>query len=143
MSKETTEKICLQDELPIVLITTMELKTFIKGYHVYKDTWIPKEGEQFEVFMEPDNPKDKLAVCVKVNKKIAGHLKKGATGRFAKTIFFFLRSDPYSNSSVQITGKRCNLGDGEGMQVPCRLSLSGQAKYMKNLKQELTKMKEI
>ena len=206
MSKETTEKICLQDELPIVLITTMELKTFIKGYHVYqgvsrlsrgitfikgyhvyqgvsrlsrgitfikgyhvyqgvsrlsrgitfikgyhvyqgvsrlsrgitfikgyhvyKDTWIPKEGEQFEVFMEPD-------------KKIVGHLKKGATGRFAKTIFFFLPSDPYSNSSVQITGKRCNLGDGEGMQVPCRLSLSGQAKYMKSLNQELTKMKEI
>ena len=65
MSKETTEKIYLQDELPIVLITTMELKTFIKWYHVYKDTWIPTEGEQFEVFMEPDNPKDKFAVCVK------------------------------------------------------------------------------
>ena len=65
MSKETTEKICLQDELPIVLITTMELKTFIKGYHVYKDTWIPKEGEQLEVFMEPDNPKRSLQYVLK------------------------------------------------------------------------------
>ena len=91
MSKRTTEKICVQDELPIVLITTMKLKTFIKGYQVYKETWIAKEGEQLEVFIELDNPK------VKLNKKIVGHLKKGATKRFAKTIFFFRRSDPYLN----------------------------------------------
>ena len=75
MAKESTEKICLQDELPIVLITALELNTFIKGYHVYKDTWIPKEGEQLDVFMEPDNPKDKFAVCVKVNKIVVGHKK--------------------------------------------------------------------
>ena len=79
MLKEATEKVCLQDELTIVLITTMELKTFIKGYCVYKDTLIPKEGKQLGVFMEPDNQIDKFTVCVKVNKKIVGHLKKGAS----------------------------------------------------------------
>ena len=79
-----------ESEIPIVLITTAELKTFIKGYHVCKETWIPKVGGH-GVFMEPGNPKDKFTAFVKVNKKIVGHLKKGATGRFAKTIFFFLR----------------------------------------------------
>ena len=60
MSKKTKEKICAQGELPIVLINTMELKTFIKGYHVYKNTQISKEGEQLEGFMEPEKSKDKL-----------------------------------------------------------------------------------
>ena len=72
----TTEIICLQDELPMVLITTLDLKTFIKGHHVYKDIWTPKQGERLDVLIEPDNLMDKFAVCVKINEKIEGHLKK-------------------------------------------------------------------
>ena len=139
----TTEIICLQDELPIVLITTLDLETFIKGHHVYKDIWTPKQGEQLDVLMEPDNRMDKFAVCVKINEKIVGHLKKGTSGRFAKTIFYFLRSDAYSSAWAKVTGKRCNLGDGEGIQVPCKLSLSGQPKSVSPLHKELMKMKEI
>ena len=66
----TTEIICLQDELPIVLITTLDLETFFKGHHVYKDVWTPKQGEQLDALMEPDNRMDKFAVCVKINEKI-------------------------------------------------------------------------
>ena len=109
--KMTTEIICLQDELPIVLITTLDLETFIKGHHVYKDIWT--HSEQLDVLVEPDNRKGKFAVCVKINEKIVGHLKKGTSGRFAKTIFYFLRSDAYSSAGAKVTGKRCNLGDGE------------------------------
>ena len=65
----TTEIICLQDEVPIVLITTLDLETFIKGHHVYKDIWTPKQGEQLDVLMEPDNQMEKFAVCVKVFKE--------------------------------------------------------------------------
>ena len=61
-----TEIICLQDELPIALIATLDLKTFIKGHHVYKDVWTPKQGEQLDVLIEPDNRMDKFAVCVKI-----------------------------------------------------------------------------
>ena len=93
--------------------------------------------------MEPDNRIDKFAVCVKVNEKIKGHLKKGTSGRLAKTIIYFLRSDAHSSAWAKVTGKRCNLGDGEGMQVPCKLSLSGQPIYVSLLRKELMKMKEI
>ena len=62
---------------------------------------------------------------------------------FAKTIFYFLRSDANSSAWAKVTGKRCNLGDGEGMQVPCKLSLSGQRKFVSLLRKELIKMKEI
>ena len=72
-----------------------------------------------------------------------GHLKKGTSGRFTKKIFYFLRSDAYSSAWAKVTGKRCNLGDGEGMQVPCKLSLSGQPKFVYVLRKEIMKMKEI
>ena len=48
--KMTTEIICLQHELPIVLISTLDLETFIKGHHVYKDIWTQKQGEQLDEF---------------------------------------------------------------------------------------------
>ena len=141
--KITAEIICLHDELPIYLITTLDLETFIKGHHVYKVIWTPKQGEQLDVLMEPDNRMGKFAVCVKINEKIVGHLKKGTSGGFAKTIFYFMRSDAYSSAWAKVTGKRCNLGDGVGMQVPCKLSLSGQPKFVSVLRKELMKMKEI
>ena len=80
---------------------------------------------------------------MKINGKIVGHLKKGTSGRSAKAIFYFLRSDAYSSAWAKVTGKRCNLGDGEGMQIPCKLSLSGQQKVVYLLRKELMKMKEI
>ena len=93
--KVTTETICLQDELPIVLITTLDLETFIKGHYVNKDIWNAKEGEQLGVLMEPVNRMDKFAVCLKINEKIVGNLKKGTSWRFAKILFYFLCSDAY------------------------------------------------
>ena len=130
----------MQDKLPIVLITTLDLETFTKGYHVYEDIWTPKQGEQLDVLTEPDNRMDKFAACVKINEKIVGHLKKGTFGKFAKTIFYFLCSYAYSSAWAKVTGKRCNLGDGEGMQVPCKLSLCGQSKCVSLLRKELMKI---
>ena len=139
--KMTTETICLQDELPVVLITTLGLETFIKGHHMYKDIWTPKQGKQLDVLMKPDNQMDKFAVCVKINETIVGHLTKGTAGRFARTIFYLLHSDACSSTWTKVAGKRCNFGDGERMQVP--LSLPGQPKFVSLLRKELIKMKEI
>ena len=141
--KMTTEIICLQDELPIVLISTRDLETFIKGHHMYKDIWTPKQDEQIDVLMEHDNRMDKYPVCGKINDKIVRHLKKCTSGRFAKTIFYFLRSNAYSSARTKVTGNRCNLGGEDGIQVPCKLSLSGQPKFVSLLRKELMKMKEI
>ena len=77
MSMGITEKICLQDELN-VLMTIMNLKTFAKGYHVYKETWIVKEGKQLEVFMD----------LGKLNKKIFWTFKEKCYETIYKIIFF-------------------------------------------------------
>ena len=42
---------------------------------------------------------------------------KSKSGYFAKTlkIFYFLRTDNKNNSTVVVTGKEVNYGDGEGI----------------------------
>ena len=72
-------------------------------------------GETLEVQCEPENPVDKYAVCLKTDNWITiGHFKKGESGRFAKTIFYYLPSHPDTKCTAIVTGKRFNLGDGEG-----------------------------
>jgi uncharacterized SAM-dependent methyltransferase len=69
-----------------------------------------------------------------------GHLKRGKSGRFGKTIFYFLRADIYSSCTVIIKGKAVNLGDGYGMQVPCKLKFFAQEKYVEILQKELKQL---
>ena len=35
---------------------------------------------------------------------------------------------------VEVRGKRVNLGDGQGLQVPCTFQFSGEEKYIEILK---------
>ena len=64
MATATVETICFQDEIAVILNTSLELETHINGHHVYKEVWIPEVGEKLSVLMEPDNRVDKFAVCV-------------------------------------------------------------------------------
>ena len=66
---------------------------------------------------------------------MVGHLPLGENRKFAKIIFYFLRADPYGKCDKTVSGKAVNLGDGDGMQVPCILHLSGQKSMMEILKQ--------
>ena len=69
---------------------------------------------------------------------VVGHLAKGKTGRFAKTISFFLRASNNNNScKVVVTGKRVNLGDGNGLQILCNLHFTGHVNFIKKLKEIL------
>ena len=52
-------------------------------------------------------------------------------------MIYFLRADKYSRCVVEITGKPVNLGDGEGMQVPCKLKLTGRSKFVNILQNSL------
>ena len=86
--------------------------------------------------IEPHNSVDKYAVAVKKDEKMVGHLPLGENEKFAKTTFSFLRADPYGKCNITVTGKAVNLGDGDGMQVPCILHLSGQKSMVEILKQQ-------
>ena len=100
------------------------LKRISKVVHVYKEIWTPELRKQLN--MEPDSRVDKFTVFVKKDQAVVGYLKKGDFGKFAKRIFYFLRSNTYSSCYAKISRKRCNLKDGEGLQVPCKMIVTGQ-----------------
>ena len=88
---------------------------------------------------EPKNVVDKYPVCVMLSDEIVEHLKKGRSGRFAKTVFYFLRADEKGSCTAIVKGKAVNLGDGKGMQVPCTLHFKGTKKFIDVLRQQLQK----
>ena len=98
--------------------------------------WTPTLQEQVYGEIEPHNPVDKYAVAVKKDEKVIGHLPLGEKGKFAKTIFYFVRADPHAKCNITVVGKAVNLGGGDGMQVPCIRHLSGQKSMMEILKQQ-------
>ena len=87
----------IDTEYEIVLTKDFEMDSYIKGYHAYKDRWTPNVGEKLCTEREPTNSVDKYAVFVKRDtcNLIVGHLPLGKSGKFAKTVFYFLRSDEY------------------------------------------------
>ena len=89
-----------------------------------------KNNEIVSTEREPGNLVDKYAVCVKKENEIVGHLPLGKDGKFAKTLFYFLRADEYGSCNVLIKGKLANLGNGDGMQVSCKLNFVGQKKFI-------------
>ena len=116
--------------IPVIAKASTEIDTYVKGYHVYKNIWKPTVNEELETEMEPDNVMDKYAVCVEKNTSIVGHLPLGKNGKFAKMIFYFLRADQDAECKVVITVKEVNLGDWDGMQVPCKLKISDPRKMV-------------
>ena len=120
------EKSMLEGELPIILIQEYEIVSHIMGYHEYQRNWIPFVGEELTCRMEPVNVMEKYAVAVINNDAVVGHLmKEWGSSKFAKTIFYFLRSDDLNSCTAVVTGRAVNKKDGKGIQIPCKLTLSG------------------
>ena len=85
-----------EHSIPINITSDMIVRSFVKGYHGYKDLWKPFINEELTTAMKPDNVVDNYAVYVKKNNVTVGHLPLGKDGRFAKVIFYFLRADRYA-----------------------------------------------
>ena len=60
----------------------------LKGQYIYQDIWTSKPGEQFKIFMEPDNPKEKFAVCANKNKIYCGTFKERYHWKISKDNLF-------------------------------------------------------
>ena len=140
-TKDLLTEINEDDTIRIVLLVNFETPSYIKGYHEYQKIWTPFLQEELCGEMEPANPVDKYAVAVKKNNVAEGHLPLGCSGKFAKTIFYFLCADEWSECKVIVTEKSVNHGDGDGMQVTCLLKFHGQKSLIGILKQQLDVMK--
>ena len=88
--------------------------------------------------MEPTNKLDKYAVAAKGNDgDVIGHLPRGKSGKFAKTVFYFLKSDKNHHCKITVTGKATDAGDGLEMKVPCQLFFLAEEKFIIILQNEL------
>ena len=78
---------------------------FVMGHHVYNEIWTAAVGEEFNAGMQPDYVKDKHTVAVyqKGKKVIIGQLPLGNLGKFAKAIFYFLKTCKEDQCKIVIT----------------------------------------
>ena len=134
---ELTNVMLDQEEILLLVTKNFETMSHVKGYHVYKSLWIPVIGDCLLSDREPDNPKDKYAVFVKKENRLVEHLLLGKSGKYAKTIFYFLKADKLSSCKIVVTGKPINLGDGDVMQVPWKLMFTGVKKCIDILQKHL------
>ena len=104
----------IEEDLSILLVKKYNLKTHIKGYHAYMTKWTPQNEKILKARPERENEYDKYAVAVERCADAVGHLSKGWSARFAKTVSHFLRASNENCCRVEVTRKRVNLGDGKG-----------------------------
>ena len=102
--------------------------------------WTPKNGEILKARQEPENEYNNYAVAVERCGDVVWHLSKGRSARFAKIVSYFLRASNENCCWVEVTGKRANLGNGEGVQIPCILHVSGETKFVSKLKDILQQL---
>ena len=122
------------DFFPVIVKASTQIGTYVKGYNVdMENVWKPTLNKKLETKMESDNVMGIYAVCVKKNTSIVWRLPLGKNGKFAMVIFYFIRADQNVEYKVVITGKEVNLSDGDGMQVPCKLKITGPRKMVGNI----------
>ena len=126
------------EEFPIVLKRSYEIDSFFMGYRVHKTNWTPVNGEKLTGVMESNNLMDKYAVADRRSDEgIVGHAPLGRSGKFAKTIFYFLNTNNKHSCVIRVLRKAINDDDGLGMKVPCRLLFFAEENYINVLKEKL------
>ena len=135
MASAAVETICFQDEIPVILSTSLELETYSKSHHVYKEVWTPEVGEKLNVLIEPEIMLTSLHFVSK--KIIRWSFEEKRPWKVQKDDFLLPQKQCllYCNCYAEISGKRCNLKDREGLQVPCNRHFSHVTKshIFKNL----------
>ena len=110
MAKKIFEEVSfsIEEALEIILIKTRKVEPHIKGCHAFMNELTPEIGEILKTCLEPKNVVDRFAVAVEKEGQITGHLNKGKSGRFAKTIFSFLRAKQGNTCQVEVRRKKVN-----------------------------------
>ena len=68
--------------------------------------WEPKNEEFLKTRLKPEHELDNYAIAVTKSSVMVGHFARGKTGRFAKSISFFLRAS--NDISCKIEFKQVN-----------------------------------
>ena len=91
--------------------SSLEIHSFVRGYHAYMDIWKPSVGDCLFLMPEPDNIKDENAVAIILHDKtVVGHVPFHLAPLFSQ----FLKRN-FNKGMVKVTGDRVNRGAGYGL----------------------------
>lgn len=110
----------------------------VRGFHVYKETWEPVDGEMLECLREPDNAEDRYAVAMVKDSHVVGHVPRA----ISTPCSIFMRKGGLI--TCEIIGRyrySRDLPQG-GMDVPCRLHFSGQKTDVHKIEKFIKKIKD-
>ena len=98
MALKVMEKdIAETEDIPVVAVTSTDIASNIKEYHVYKSVWTPILQEQVYGQIEPHSPVDKYAVTFKTMKKWLDIYHYGKMESLLKQFFTFFVLIPMGN----------------------------------------------
>ena len=63
--KTMVKEIALTEDTQIIFGAYIDVISYVKGYHVYKNVWVPRLQEQVHGEIEPNNHVDQYAVLLK------------------------------------------------------------------------------
>lgn len=86
----------------------IELSSFVRGVHAYKDLWKPRIGEVLQLQREPNNSQDKLAVAVLKSGRVVGHVLKNLAPIFSP--FLSAVVIKLTRYNVDSNNYKCQLG---------------------------------
>ena len=111
------------------------------GYYAYKKNWTPFIGDESQGFMELTNKLDKYAVAVKgKDGDVIGHLSLRKSAKFAKIVFYFLKSDKNHHCKITLTRKVTNAGGTLEVKVPSQLFFLAEENFTIILQEKLSKL---
>lgn len=113
---------------------TLHVKSVIRGYHVYKEDWVPNIGDSFGVEIKELNDHDRYAVAIVVHDRMTGHIPR----ELSKAVYYSI----INNGCVQgiVTGRRkLSTIQMKGLEIPCIYEFSADKKKIQTLKKLLQK----
>ena len=111
----------------------LEIASFVRGVHAYKDKWEPRIGEVLCLQREPTNSQDQFAVAVMRSGSVVGHVPRNLAPIFSP----FLKRG-CNKAFVEITGQKVNRGAGHGVEAPCVYRLYGPIAYLQRTNELVT-----
>ena len=113
-------------------LQVLEIPSYVRGYHAYKESWTPVLGEMLLLRRDPANPIDKHAVAIFKDGAVVGHVPYNIAPRLSH----FLRRD-MNKAVAEVRGKMVNRGAGYGLEVPCVYRLYGPKAYIDKMKESV------
>ena len=111
-------------------ITSLEVHSYVRGYHAYQHIWDPHIGKVLPLEREPDNPEDKFTVAIIRRNQVVGNLPFN----LVQVVSAFLKRG-VNKGLVEVTGMKVNCGAGYGLGIPCTYHFYGSKPFINKLKE--------